>query len=136
LDALAEVGFARLGEQLRAVANVEDLEARMQSVALAYVRFATQDAALLELMFAGKHREPDGPLHDAAYDAFGVVLQMIVDGQAAGVLEAGESESVGLALFATMQGMAAMVNNGMLDADRVDAAVQDAVARFVRGSRP
>ena len=43
-----------------------DFEARLQATAAAYVRFATRDAALLELMFAGKHREESGTLHEAA----------------------------------------------------------------------
>src|SRR3954451_23122276 len=57
LDAVAQSGFDRLGAELRAAADGagEDFTARLQATALAYVRFATEDAALLELMFAGKH---------------------------------------------------------------------------------
>ena len=49
LDALAETGFARLGEQLRAAAESagEDYEARLRATATGYVRFAIRDAALL-----------------------------------------------------------------------------------------
>src|SRR6202011_966451 len=56
LDALAETGFARLGAELSDAADGagEDFRARLQATAAAYVRFATRDAALLELMFAGK----------------------------------------------------------------------------------
>src|SRR5436853_3817132 len=59
LDALAEAGFDRLGAELNAAIDCagEDFEARLRATAAAYVRFATRDAALLELMFAGKHRE-------------------------------------------------------------------------------
>src|SRR5580698_10216778 len=59
LEALAEAGFERLGDELgeaRAGAG-EDFRSRLQATAAAYVRFATRDAALLELMFAGKHGE-------------------------------------------------------------------------------
>ena len=61
LDALAEAGFARLGAELRAAVDAagEDFEARLQATAAAYVRFATRDAALLELMFAGKHQQEE-----------------------------------------------------------------------------
>src|SRR5690349_21499231 len=67
LDALAGEGFERLGRELReaAAAAGEDFEPRLRAIAAAYIRFATEDAALLELMFAGKHREPTGELADA-----------------------------------------------------------------------
>ena len=63
LDALAEAGFERLGTELRAA--VDERRGRISRracgrSAAAYVRFATEDAALLELMFAGKHREERG----------------------------------------------------------------------------
>jgi AcrR family transcriptional regulator len=137
LDALAEAGFARLGAELRAAIDGagEDFQARLQATAAAYVRFATRDAALLELMFAGKHRESAGTLHDAAERAFSVLLELIQQGQADGVLEPGEPERVGLVLFATIQGIAALVTGGMVDAEQLDELVTDAIAHFLRGSR-
>lgn len=135
LDALAETGFARLGAELRAAADGagEDFTARLQATAAAYVRFATDDAALLELMFAGKHR--DESLHLASERAFSVLLELILQGQAEGALEHGEPERVGLVLFATVQGIAALVTGGMVQAEQVDSLVADAVAYFLRGSR-
>src|ERR1700709_1670774 len=58
LDALAETGFARaVAVRRRAIEGAgERFDARLQATAAAYVRFATRDPALLELMFAGKHR--------------------------------------------------------------------------------
>ena len=57
LDALAQDGFERLGRTLRAAI---DAAARLRRApgraGRAYVRFATRHAALLELMYAGKHR--------------------------------------------------------------------------------
>ncbi len=137
LDALAEAGFARLGGELRgALENAgPDFEARLLATATAYIQFATRDAALLELMFAGKQREPSGPLHDAANSAFAVILELIGQGQANGVLERGDPERVGLVLFATVQGIAALEVGGMLESARLDGLVSDAVAHFLRGSR-
>jgi AcrR family transcriptional regulator len=137
LDALAEAGFARLGAQLRNAVDGagEDFEARLQATAAAYVRFATRDAALLELMFAGKHREESGTLHEAADRAFSVLLELIAQGQEQGALESGEPERVGLVLFATVQGIAALVTGGMVADEQVDELVADAIAHFLRGSR-
>jgi len=137
LDALAEDGFARLGRELReAVAGAgEEFEPRLRAIAAAYIRFATEDAALLELMFAGKHREPTGELADAAERAFAVMLELIEQGQAEGALERGEQKGVGLVLFATIQGIAALVNAGIVEPDEVDAVVADATERFLRGAK-
>ena len=137
LDALAEAGYARLGDELRSAADgaEEDFEARLNATAAAYVRFATRDAALLELMFAGKHREESGTLHEAADRAFSVVLELIDQGQAQGALEPGEPERVGLVLIATIQGIATLVTSGIVQAEQLDVLVAAAIAHFRRGSR-
>jgi AcrR family transcriptional regulator len=135
LDALAESGFARLGAQLRAAAESagEDYEARLRATSLAYVRFAISDAALLELMFAGKQREQTGALHQAADRAFSVILELIEEGQAHAALEPGDPERIGLLLFATMQGIAALVTAGIIAPDQVDSLASDATERFLHG---
>jgi AcrR family transcriptional regulator len=137
LDALAEAGFERLGRELRSAADAagEDFEPRLQATAAAYVRFATRDAALLELMFAGKHREQAGALQEAAERAFSVMLELIEQGQTEGVLEGGDPERVGLVLFATIQGIAALLTGGMVQAEQLDGLLTDAIAHFLRGSR-
>jgi AcrR family transcriptional regulator len=137
LDALAESGFDRLGDELRQAVDTagEGFEARLRASAAAYVRFATRDATLLELMFAGKHREHADALEEAANRAFAVLLDVILQGQADGVLEPGDPERVGLVLFATMQGIAALVTGGMVDEGQLDGLVDDAITHFVRGSR-
>jgi AcrR family transcriptional regulator len=133
LDALAETGFSRLSDELRAALDAagDEYEARFRATARAYVRFATQDAALLELMFAGKHREQSGTLHDAAERAFSAILELIQQGQQAGVLQPGEPERIGLLLFATMQGIAALVTAGIVDPGQLDGLVADAVTQFM-----
>jgi AcrR family transcriptional regulator len=136
LDALAEAGFARLGSELRVAFDGagKDFEERMRVVAAAYIRFATEDAALLELMFTGKAHEQTGVLHAAAERAFAVLLELISQGQREGVLEEGDPERVGLVLFATMQGIAALVSGGIVAREQIDELVADAIERFLRGS--
>jgi AcrR family transcriptional regulator len=137
LDALAEAGFDRLGTELRRAVDGagEDFQARLGATAAAYVRFATRDAALLELMFAGKQREQAGALHEAAERAFSVLFELIEQGQAEGALEPGEPERVGLVLFATIQGVAALVTGDMIGVEQLDELLADAIAHFLRGSR-
>src|SRR5690348_1313893 len=58
LDALAHNGFERLGAILTAAIDAAgpDFDARLLSLARAYVGFATQHPALVGLMFASKHQ--------------------------------------------------------------------------------
>jgi AcrR family transcriptional regulator len=137
LDALAESGFERLGASLRAAAEGagEEFEPRLRATAAAYIQFAIHDPTLLELMFASKHGDQSGALNETAERAFAVMFELIAQGQAEGALEAGEPERVGTVLFATIQGIAALISSGMIEADQLEDLVADAIARFLRGSR-
>jgi AcrR family transcriptional regulator len=137
LDALADAGFQRLGAELREAVEAagEDFQARLQATAAAYIRFATGDAALLELMFAGKHHDASGSLEETAMQAFAVLFELILQGQAQGALEPGDPKRVGLVLFATIQGIAALVTGGIVGPEELDELVADAIAHFLRGSR-
>lgn len=137
LDALAESGWARLGAELRAAAESagEDYEARLRAAGRAYVRFATRDAALLELMFAGQQGRQVAALQEAAAGAFSVLVELIEEGQASGLLEPGDPEPMALLLFATTQGIAALVTAGIIAPKRLDRLVGDATGRFLHGPR-
>jgi AcrR family transcriptional regulator len=137
LDALAQNGFERLRSELRAAVEGagEDFEDRLHATAAAYIRFATADPALLELMFTVKHREGAGALQEAAERAFAVMMAVVAQGQAEGRLESGDPERVGLVLFATIQGIAALLTGGMVAPEQLDDLLSDAIAHFLRGSR-
>jgi AcrR family transcriptional regulator len=136
LDALAEDGFERLGADLRGAmaAAGEDFDARLLAFARAYVRFATRHAALLELMFAGKHRAER--LREAADRAFAAPLALFAAAQSSGEIVAGDPERVGIVALATLQGLASLANNGMLADVDLDDIVGEAVDRLVLGLRP
>ena len=137
LDALADTGFARLGTELKEAADGagDAFEPRMHAIGAAYVRFATRDAALLELMYAAKHRPAATDLQAAADRAFAVVLDLIHQGQEEGALERDDPERVGFVLFATIHGIASLVTAGVIPADRCDELVHDAIAQLLRGAR-
>jgi AcrR family transcriptional regulator len=136
LDALAEDGFERLGREVdEAMAGAGgSLREQLGAFARAYVRFATARPALLELMFAGKHREES--LREAADRAFAGVLALFVAAQADGEVVPGDPERVGIVALATLHGLAALANNGMLGDADLDEAVEEAVDRIVLGLRP
>jgi AcrR family transcriptional regulator len=134
LDALAEDGFVRLGEELRAAIADGDFSERMLGFAWAYVTFAIDHAALVDLMFAGKHRVE--AVRVASDQAFQAPLALVLEGQAAGEVVPGELEQVATIALATLHGLAAMVINGMLDAAALDEIVPATVERLLLGLRP
>jgi AcrR family transcriptional regulator len=137
LDALAETGFERLGAELRAAADRagDEFQPRLEATATAYIRFATANPALLDLMFASKHRATEPGLHEAMERAFSVMMDLILQGQAIAQLQPGDPERVGLVLFATIQGIAALLTAGMITPDQLNGLTSDAIAHFLRGSR-
>src|SRR3954451_20862 len=138
LDALAESGFVKLGAALGdAIEGAgTDFDTRMTALARAYVHFATDHAALLELMFASKHRPGADRLHDAGAQAFAPALELIAEGQAAGAVVPGDLERVSMIAFAGMHGIAALANSRLLGDAPLDELVDAAVERLALGLRP
>jgi AcrR family transcriptional regulator len=137
LDALAEVGFLRLHDELRAAIGTagDDYETRLRTAVTAYVRFATQDAALLELMYAVKRGQHSAALDAAFGGLFTTFDALIRQGQQAGELQPGDPDRVRLLLLAAVQGIAALVTSGSVDAGQTEELIADAVALFAHGPR-
>jgi AcrR family transcriptional regulator len=134
-DALAEAGFTRLADEVHAAIGSAggDYGARLRAAAAAYVRFATRDAALMELMFAAKNAVgSDGP-REAAERLFAVIGDLIGQGQQAGTLPPGDPYRLQLLFGATLQGIAALVISGRIAPGQADALVADTIALFSRG---
>ncbi|BBB00296.1 putative TetR family transcriptional regulator [Actinacidiphila reveromycinica] len=165
LDALAEVGFARLGAEIAAAVDAsgrtgargaagageagaeEDgaeeagaeeggtvgragFEAQLRAVATGYVRFAVEDAALLELMMAV--RKDEGADAKTPERPYVLLDELIRRGHASGCLAPGDPGRLVLIVLATFQGIAALVTSRRVPLDRIDALVADAAALFVR----
>lgn len=137
LDALAISGFGRLHQALRAALEEAgaDFPSRLRVMASAYVRFATDNAVLLELMFATKHRESAVEVRDASIPAFGLLYEVMVQGQESGEVATGDVEQVSIVLFATLQGIATLINGDMVDAAQLDQLTAQATEQFLRGNR-
>lgn len=137
LDALAEAGFVRLGIELSAACSrSDDLPARVQEAVSVLAHFATDNAALFELMHSSKHRPGASGVVSAAEAAYRPGIELIQDGQAQGLLGAGDPERIGIVLFATVQGITMMVNSGVVDGGLLDDLMETAVRQFLRGVRP
>src|ERR1700712_507777 len=71
LDALATDGFVRLQRALEDAAGERTFVENLTEVAVAYVRFATDNPALLDLMFTSKHQADASPdLLQASMECF------------------------------------------------------------------
>lgn len=138
LDALAEDGFERLRNALeRAIEGAGPaFSARLHALAHAYVAFATSHSALLELMYAGKQRDGADAVREAGDRTFAVALTVIADAQATGELAPGDPGHVGIGAFASLQGLAAMANGGMIDAAPVGEVVTCVVDQLLDGLTP
>jgi len=138
LDALAEDGFERLGDELRrAVQDAgSSFDARLQALSQAYIAFATRHPALLELMFAGKQRAGADRVRETADRTFATSLEVIAEAQVAGELPAGDPGRIAIVAFALVQGLAAMANGGMIEGQPIAAVVTDAIDQLLDGLRP
>jgi AcrR family transcriptional regulator len=127
LDALAERGFDRLTAAVRrALSGEGGLRARLERVAHAYVDFAVDDSALMELMFETKTTGRPGQVQEAAGALFEVLDGALgpppVDGSV------GASRDTFKMLFAaTMQGIASLIASGRLERGAGDRLVDAAM---------
>ncbi|ALJ20878.1 TetR/AcrR family transcriptional regulator [Microbacterium sp. No. 7] len=134
LDAVAVEGFARLGARLReAVAASQGYQGQVRSVARAYLDFATSEANLVELMFAHKRGAGGSDVGESAAAAFESMLQVFRRGQEEGVLPNRDPERIGLIFLATLQGIAGLVNCGVVPAGHLDDLIGDVVAQVPGG---
>ncbi len=126
LDALAEAGFRRLTSEVRrAVDGRHDVRERFLRVAHAYVDFAIDDAALMDLMFqTGAASRPDA-VSDAARDLFDT-LDSAMGPRVAGTDE-GARDTFKMLFAASMQGIAALVAAHRLARADGDRLVGDAM---------
>lgn len=138
LDALAVDGWHRLGDALATAAKSDGRPFAdiLNDVAVAYVRFAIGNPALLDLMSASRHLADASDALRIARDAsFVPVTELVELGQSTGELVAGDLIEVGTVLFAMLSGVATMVNNKTID-PLEDAFIVYAVTSLLKGLAP
>ena len=137
LDALAVEGFGRLGQELDAGvgSDTRPFPERLAGFATAWVRFATERPALLDLMFAAKNRPQAEELRRTADRAFTTSSAMIVAGEANGDL-VGEHDRIVLAILAMVQGLAALITSGMCGERNPEQMIDATTRTLLDGLRP
>lgn len=130
LDALASTGFDRLTTAVRRAlaGSGPDLAARFRAVAHAYVDFAIDDAALMELMFQAKGS--NGATRESAATLFTVLDGAMGPRPTDGGDE--EARTAFKTLFAaTMQGIAALVASRRIERRDADGLIQAATGMML-----
>jgi hypothetical protein len=108
----------------------------LTDVAIAYVRFATDNPALVDLMSSSRYlAHASAPLVNARAASFAPVRRLVEMGQSSGDLAAGDVRRIETLLFATLHGIATMANNKMIDAFD-DQLIFDAVGVLLMGLAP
>ena len=138
LDALAERGFERLGDELAAaVAHRAGFDERLRRLAHAHVGFALRHPALARWMFEARSRTgAPASLLEASDRALSPASSVLEDGQAEGEVVAGDPEHLGLVGFAAMQGLVAISADGRFNDVPLQALVDGMVNRIISGLRP
>lgn len=127
LDALAVRGFERMTEGVEvAVRGDGSLEDRFRRVGRAYVDFAVEDAALMELMFASKSGDPGGAVPTAAGRLF-QVLDDAVGASAPDGVDDEDRERFKLLFAAAMQGIATLTAAHRVTREQMVRLLDDAV---------
>lgn len=131
LDALAEQGFNRFTDRVAAaVGSGGSFADRFRRVGRAYVDFAVDDAALMELMFAAKTGDTTGAVQTAAARLF-QVLDEAIGAPAATTIEADARERFKLVFAATMQGTASLIVSRRITRAHGEVIVDDATTMLL-----
>ncbi|MFJ1757991.1 TetR/AcrR family transcriptional regulator [Kitasatospora sp. NPDC088134] len=139
LDALALTGIQRVAAaaRTRLATAGPAFDARLRAFARAYVDFAAERPALLELTFIRKHdpavtdelRTAWQPLEDE-------VGQVVAQGQRDGLVRPGDTERIFNVLFTAVHGVAARAATGTLAGPALDQVLDDVLDHVLRGLAP
>jgi AcrR family transcriptional regulator len=139
LDAVADVGFQRLGRELEAAmaGNQGSFAERLTVFAQTYVRFASRQPALLDLMFTSLHRPGEDPSLSEANDrAFAAPIALIADAQANGDIVSDDPDGVAMAVLTTLQGLAWLANSPIIADRPIEIVVADTIQILTNGLKP
>lgn len=138
IDALTLAGYERLAQSLEAADDPGlPFERRLTGLARAYLGFAIDNPALLELMFARKHDPDISEQLMAGIDrSVGSFHRLIVDAQKRGEIAAGDPERISLVAAASLHGLAALVAACALPPEEALAGLDEHVHHLLHGLKP
>ncbi|MFJ5534871.1 TetR/AcrR family transcriptional regulator [Streptomyces sp. NPDC093261] len=137
LDALVVDGFTELNRRLQAAADGPGpVEQRLIALGRAYLGFAVERAALLQLMFTAKHEEQSSQeLRELGHHALEIAARLIAEAQQDGVVRLGDPVRLAQVAFSTVHGLATLAVGGLLDDTPLDEATDLALQVLLAGLR-
>ncbi|MFJ8095227.1 TetR/AcrR family transcriptional regulator [Streptomyces griseofuscus] len=137
LDALVTDGFTDLNRRMEAAAGVPGpVEGRLVALGRAYVGFATERPALLELMFTAKHEvEPDAEIRVLGHRSLEIAAEVIAEAQRTGAVRSGDAVRLAQVAFSTVHGLAVLAVGDLLDDTPVGEATDLALEILLTGLR-
>ncbi|WP_194820298.1 TetR/AcrR family transcriptional regulator [Nocardia sp. XZ_19_385] len=137
LDALAVAGFERLGADFENLTPTTSSTDTIHTMARTYLRFATENSALLALMFARRHSPVAGDVMSQAVDrAFAIPVTLIAEAQARGEIIPGDPRRIALTAVAALQGLATFLASGLVAPEAADEWLEDLVDHVMLGLQP
>jgi len=133
LAAVAEEGFRAMTAQMHERMSRENGPAeRLAACGVAYVLFAVRHPAHFRVMFGPHFARP--ALHEGlsteGSNAFGLLVQSIIQGQQMGVLREGEPLPLALGAWSLVHGLASLLVDGVLEHAGQGADKAEALALF------
>jgi AcrR family transcriptional regulator len=136
LAAVAEEGFRTMAAQMRERMDRETGPTqRLSACGVAYVLFAIQHPAHFRVMF-GPHftrRVDHETLAREGGNAFGLLVQSIIEGQKAGELREGEPMPLALMSWSLVHGLASLLVDGQLQNMTAEGPTAEQLAVFQTG---
>jgi AcrR family transcriptional regulator len=132
LEAVAVEGFRLLAVKMSdAVASATEPHVQARLVAQAYVAFAIEKANLADVMFRHEAERNGDVIGRSAATAFEPLLHLFQRGERDGVVQGGDAATTATLFLAALQGIAALVNCGVVPPKTVPELVDNAVPRFI-----
>jgi AcrR family transcriptional regulator len=134
LAAVAERGFVQMAKGMMEIWSrpAEPVE-RFRALGVGYVRFALDHPSYLRVMFGSE--VPDKAAHLALQEAgartFGLLVEAITECQAAGQVRSGDVQSLAVAAWAIVHGLAALLIDGKLKDHAGSPAAAERLSRTV-----
>ncbi|MGY1943700.1 TetR/AcrR family transcriptional regulator [Nocardia asiatica] len=137
LDAIAVSGFERLAAALAQTAAAGSIDGHVRALARTYLRFATDNPALVALMFARRHSPAAGDAMSQVVDAaFATPVALIAEAQRLGEVIEGDPRRIALSAVATLQGLATFVGSGVIAAETAEELLDETITHMIDGLRP
>lgn len=137
LAELAMIGFERLREALMSAKLPRSASLRDEFLAMAraYAELGHTNAALYRLMFSAEAGKPQNMhLSERALGAFGVLVELLERGQAAGVFRKREIRGQAAACWSLIHGLTMLSIEGLLLPEKVGpAAFEAALGTLIEG---